>query len=197
MFVFVAAIAFVAACSSDSTDTSRATTAGTAGIDDGSGGGADPAAGTNASSGAAGAAGPASAELDLPSNSAELLPFLETGMYRDWQSEADFHVSSGPHGGQVRVYYSPKAAESLSAKRSAFPRGAATVKEATTDGVLSGWSVWVKVQNTSDEGNGFYWYEVVKQSPQNRVYADAIGSPVCTDCHSAGKDYLRSAGTFE
>jgi hypothetical protein len=57
--------------------------------------------------------------------------------------------------------------------------------------------VWIKVQSASNEGNGFYWYELVQGTPQDHVYADGLGSPVCTDCHAAGIDYLRSAGTFD
>lgn len=120
------------------------------------------------------------------------------GGYTTWHAEPGYHVSSGPHGGSVRVFYGPKAAAALTAKQARFPAGAATIKEAASaDGSLTGWSVWVKVQGDSDNGNGFYWYEVTLRTPSDRVYADALGSSVCVGCHAAGPDYLRSAGAFE
>jgi hypothetical protein len=122
---------------------------------------------------------------------------LEGGGYTTWHSEPDFHVSSGPHGRSVRVFYGPKAAATLTAKQSPFPAGAATIKEAASaNGSIIGWSVWVKEQDDSDSGDGFYWNEVVPSPPDNAEYADARGSTACVGCHSAG-DYLRSAGSFE
>jgi hypothetical protein len=177
-----------AACSeSDPGASAAAGSTGTAGFENTHSAGAS-AAGTSA------AQSDESSPFDAPDNSAELLPFLKAGGYASWQSEPEFHVSSGPHGGSVSVFYSPKAAAALTAKRSLFPAGAATIKEAASaSGSVVGWSVWVKVQDDSDSGSGFYWYEVTLRTPNDRVYADSRGSTVCVGCHSAGTDCLRSA----
>jgi hypothetical protein len=132
--------------------------------------------------------------LDVPDNGTELLHFLQADAYSTWHAEPNLHVSLGPHGDRVRTFYSPKAAAALSAKATTFPTGAAAIKEeATNDGTLVGWSVWLKVRAASDAGQGFFWYEI----NASHVYADALGSAACTGCHSAGQDYLRSPGTFE
>jgi hypothetical protein len=148
--------------------------------------------------GASGTSGDDPMPFDAPDNGLALLTFLRAGGYATWQSEPDFHVSSGPHGGVVRVFYSPRAAAALNAKQRVFPAGSATIKEsASANGSIIGWSVWVKVQGDSDSGNGFYWYEVTLGRQETRVAADSRGSSACIGCHSAGADYLRSAGTFE
>jgi hypothetical protein len=122
------------------------------------------------------------------------LAFLEAESYAGWNAEPDYHVSAGPHGDGVRVFYSPRAAAALEAQAETFPSGAAAVKELTSDSVLYGWAVWVKVQDDSDAGNGFYWYELIKPST---VYGDALGSTDCVYCHELGSDFLLSSGEFE
>jgi hypothetical protein len=127
-----------------------------------------------------------------------LLAFLDAKTYAGWAKEAEFHASTGPHGDAVRTYYSPKAALALKSGATTFPAGAATVKELTSGGSLYGHAVWVKVQDATDAGNGFFWYEVINQGGGKKsVYGNALGSGDCVGCHSAGKDYDLSTLPFE
>lgn len=142
--------------------------------------------------------GNAGSPLDAPDNAAALLPFLNAKQYSGWAKEAAYHASSGPHGDGVRVFYSPKAAAALKSGAATFPAGAAVVKEETSGGSLYGYSVWVKVQDSTDAGNGFYWYEIIHQGGgKDSIYGDARGSSDCVGCHSAGKDYDLSTRPFE
>lgn len=136
--------------------------------------------------------------LDAPEVEPALLAFLDAKQYSNWAKEADYHPSAGPHGDAVRVFYSPKAARALAGGAETFPAGAAAVKELSSEGSLIGWSVWVKVQDATDAGNGFYWYEVVRRSDgKESVYGNARGSRDCVPCHAGGKDYDLSTLPFE
>jgi hypothetical protein len=128
-----------------------------------------------------------------------LRPFLEKGDYDAWPAESDYHESDGPHGGGVRVFYGPKAAASLQANAEVFTRGSATIKELTSDGFLYGLAVWVKVSDDADEGNGFYWYELIKGNTpaEDLIYGDGLGHSDCVSCHADGPDYFLSSGQFE
>ncbi len=136
--------------------------------------------------------------LDAPSNAAELVAFLDAKKYSGWAKEAMYHQSSGPHGDGVRVFYSPKAAAALKSGATTFPAGAAVVKELSSGGSLYGHAFWVKVQDATDSGKGFYWYEVIHQGAgKDSIYGNALGSDDCVGCHSAGKDYDLSTMPFE
>jgi len=155
--------------------------------------GSDHGAGSSAGSGME-----AGALLDAPDSEQPLVEFLNAKEYAGWAKEAEYHPSTGPHGGAVRVYYSPKAAEALTAGAEAFPAGAAAVKELSSGGSLYGWSVWVKVQDSTDNGNGFFWYELIHHGGGNdSINGNARGSSDCVGCHRAGKDYDRSTLPFE
>ncbi|HEY3254248.1 MAG TPA: hypothetical protein VGJ91_09880 [Polyangiaceae bacterium] len=124
--------------------------------------------------------------------------FLQAKQYTSWAKEVEAHPSAGPHGEGVRVYYSPKAVQSLSSGARQFSAGAASVKELISGDSVYGYSVWVKVQDASDDGNGFFWYEVISHaSGADTVSGNARGSSACVGCHRAGKDYLRSTLPFE
>lgn len=165
------------------------------------GGGASGDAGGDASAGAetetageGGASGEGGADatgaLDAPDEEAALLAFLDSKSYAGWAKEAEPHASAGPHRGTVRVHYSPKAALARSSDAQTFPAGAASVKELMRDGSLYGYAVWVKVQDATDEGNGFFWYEIIEdENGEKSVYGNSLGSGVCVSCHSAGRDY--------
>jgi hypothetical protein len=160
------------------------------------GGAAGSDGGGSTAAGAAGSGGPAGA-LDAPDEAKALVAFLEARQYASWAKEADYHSSAGPHGGGVRVYYSPKAAAAVRSGAADLPAGAASVKELTNGGALYGYAVWVKVQDATDGGNGFYWYELIRQGGKDSVYGDARGSSDCVGCHSTGKDYNLSTLPFE
>lgn len=147
--------------------------------------------------GAAGDGGAASA-LDAPDEAQALVAFLEAKQYGEWAKEAEYHLSAGPHGESVRTYYSPKAASALNSDAPTFPAGAASVKELMSGGSIYGYSVWVKVEDATDGGNGFFWYELIHHGGGNdTVYGNARGSSDCVGCHSAGKDYSLSTLPFE
>lgn len=148
--------------------------------------------------GGAGGGGAASSGLDAPDNEQELVAFLDAKQYLGWAKEAEYHASTGPHGDAVRVYYSPIAALALTSGAATFPMGAASVKELTSGGSLYGWAVWVKVQDATESGHGFFWYEVIRQGPgKQTVYGNARGSDDCVGCHSGGKDYDLSTLPFQ
>lgn len=190
--------------------TEVAGSAGQAGHDASSGGDAsfggsaasDSGGADSAGDAAAGASGGPSSEgalsLDAPDEEQALLAFLEAKQYSSWAKEADYHASAGPHGGGVRVYYSPKAARALNSDASTFPAGAAAIKELSSGGSVVGWSVWVKVQDATDSGNGFFWYERVHHDgASDTVFGNSRGSRECVGCHQAGKDYDLSTEPFE
>jgi hypothetical protein len=138
-----------------------------------------------------------SSPLDAPANAAELDTFLELRSYLRWRAEPALHAGRGPHGSDVRVFYSPKATDALRAAATEFPRGAAVVKEIRAEN-SAGWAVWIKGADDSDGGNGFYWYElIVGVDGTRKVYGDAFGAPGCVGCHSSGRDFLLADGTFE
>lgn len=72
--------------------------------------------------------------------------------------------------------------------------GAAAVKEMFNgDGSLEGWAFMVKIHAASDEGRGWFWYEVTGQATAPIVVASGNGVEGCVSCHSfGGKDLLLS-----
>lgn len=184
-------------CSESAEDAPRGTVGAGAGGAPLGGASAGSGAGALAASGAAGV-GDAIAAFEAPDEAQALVAFLEAKQYAGWAKEAEYHLSAGPHGDGVRVYYSPKAATALNSGAATFPAGAASVKELTSSGSLYGYSVWVKVQDATDGGNGFFWYELIHHGGGNdTVYGNARGSSDCVGCHGAGKDYSLSTLPFE
>ncbi len=124
-------------------------------------------------------------EVLPPTNSDELLVWLQNGEYEWWPSDS-LHDSNGPHFGQVQTFFNPALHDSFEADEPMHPAGAATVKRLYGNGNATGWAVMVKIQDDSDNGNGWYWYEYYNGS----TYADGTGVGLCTNCHSGGKDYV-------
>ena len=124
----------------------------------------------------------------VPTNEAELIPWLEGGAYETWLTESGVHESSGPHFGGVRTFVDDCLAASLEAGATEHPPGSAAIKQLYGDGdAIVGYSVMVKVAaGTGDDT--WYWFERYGET----VYADAIGSELCTGCHGAGTDYFLS-----
>ncbi len=141
-----------------------------------------------ATTGCPGATTGCGASSDIPTNSDELLPWLEDGMYLDWPSESGIHdaTNGSPHG-RVRVFINGALDDSLTNAQPAHPMGAAAVKELYdgNDGFL-GWAVAVKTDADSMGGEGWYWYEKIGDN----VVADGNGVGLCTGCHSNGVDYF-------
>lgn len=146
---------------------------------------------SSSSSGGAAAEGGAAASSDVPAEPTALNAWLQTGAYKAWPHESAPHPSAGPHGGSVQTYINEALDASLAAGSAEHPKGAAAVKELFTSGTVSGWAVLVKTQDASEQGNGFYWYEVFDTAP-GASPIDGQGLGTCTGCHSSGSDYVRA-----
>lgn len=166
---FVAALP-LAACSTAASESDANASAGGPGDGDGQAG----------SGGNPGTGGATQFALEAPDNAAELVPWLEAGNYSSWISEADYHVSAGPHGDAVKVFYSPLAWQAVDAAEPISRPGGAVVKELTSGGSLYGWAVYVR-GNQQPGAASYYFYELIKPST---VYGNAYGSTECTGCHT-------------
>jgi hypothetical protein len=123
-----------------------------------------------------------------PTGAAALLPWLEAGEYLDWTAESAPHGSAGPHFGTVRTFVNGPLFDSLTAGSDPHPLDAAAVKELYGDGnEVLGWSVTVKVADGTG-GDTWYWLEYYSGT----TYADGVGDSLCTGCHEAGTDHVRS-----
>jgi hypothetical protein len=126
----------------------------------------------------------------VPASGPELFKYLQSGAYRSFAHESKVHPSQGPHG-DVIAYLNPILEGSLKANSEAHPPGAAAVKELYDENdLLYGWSVSVKTQEESDEGKGWFWYEVYSTTDGAGAIAGK-GEPTCTGCHSSGRDFVR------
>ncbi len=126
-----------------------------------------------------------------PTDGVALLKWLQAGSYRTWARESAPHKSLGPHPAQVIAHLNPVLDQSLAAKASAHPKGAAAVKELfDAAGKLSGWAVSVKTASDSDGGKGWYWYEILGTTAGANVVAQANGVPLCFGCHAPGQDFV-------
>jgi hypothetical protein len=123
-----------------------------------------------------------------PTEAAALRTWLESGTYLDWEAESAPHPGTGPHFGVVRVFVNDALFGSLSDDLPQHPNGAAAVKElyGNAASAVRGWAVMVKVQDDSDAGNGWYWFETF-----GTFSSGGIGIRGCTVCHSSGNDFVR------
>jgi hypothetical protein len=126
----------------------------------------------------------------VPTNAAGMNAFLQSKGYAAWAKESAPHPSTGPHGGMVLTYVDPTLEGSLAAGNAEHPVGSASVKELIAGGKVTGWAAYVKTQASSDQGKGWYWYEVFDAAPGARG-TEGQGNATCTGCHSRGKDYVR------
>jgi hypothetical protein len=150
-----------------------------------------PTTGDTSSTGDGGSTGDTSGAPNQlpPIESAEVLEkWLSEGSYKGWLNESKVHMSTGPHGGNVRTYVNDDLYVSLSNMSPMHPEGAATVKELYGGGVdeIIGYAVMVKVAPDSMGGDGWYWYERLDQT----TYADGTGVGLCSGCHVGGADYV-------
>ena len=116
-----------------------------------------------------------------------LAEWLQAGHYKTWQAESAVHGSAGPHFGKVRAFLNPALFDSMNTQREQHPRGAAAVKELYGDGdTVRGWAVAIKLASESSGGSNRYWYEIF----DNSTVRDDKGVPLCSSCHSTGRDYV-------
>ena len=127
----------------------------------------------------------------VPLGNDKLFSFLRAGDYKSFAAqESETHPSRGPHtrmGLPVRVFLDDKLDASLKAGNTEHPQGASAVKEMyDTQGNLSGWAVMVKTRPTSENGQGWFWYEVTSATDGSALAASGNGVPGCFACHASG-----------
>lgn len=175
----------------DPNSTSASTSSsGAGGMGQGGAGGAGGSGGQGGNGGNGGAGG--SSAIDVPATPPELFTFLQSKGYAGFAAESAPHPSTGPHGGPVRTFINEPLRLSLEAGSAEHPKGAACVKELydTAGTTLRGWAVFVKTEDASAGGQGFYWYEHFSTtSGENPAFAGQ-GLALCANCHVGGKDYF-------
>ena len=125
----------------------------------------------------------------------KLFSYLQKGTYKNFAAkESSMHPSTGPHtkiGLPVRVFLDPKMDASLRAGNASHPAGSGIVKEMyNANGNLQGWAVMVKTGANSDDGKGWFWYEVTSTTDGSAPVAVGNGVPLCFGCHTIGKDFV-------
>ena len=55
---------------------------------------------------------------------------------------------------------------------------------------LLGWAVMVKTQEDSAQGQGWFWYETTNTEDSSDIVGVGNGLPLCSGCHSTGKDFV-------
>jgi hypothetical protein len=126
-----------------------------------------------------------------PTEGVALLKWLQAGSYRKWPKESAPHRSMGPHKALVITYLNPTLDRSLESKAATHPKGSAAVKELLDEGgKLAGWAVSVKSSAESESGKGWYWYEQFGTTSSGSVVSQSHGEPLCSGCHTRGRDYV-------
>ncbi len=133
-----------------------------------------------------------------PQGAAALKTWLAEGSYKSWHCEAEKHAqrAPSPHGTN-RIC--SNAAISANAENVDYPKGAAAVKELwSSDGAkIDGYAVYIKIQDESDGGKGWYYYEENPALEPDGPIADGVGASDCVGCHSAaGKDATHPGHDF-
>lgn len=126
-----------------------------------------------------------------PTHADALHVYLRAGVYRNWTAEAAPHPGISAHGNN-RIFFNPVLVDTL-AKKTTHNQGAASIKELYSGDKLAGWAVSVKTQANSDNGNGWYWYEIYATTPGAKPLFQGKGNPTCTGCHSSGQDFIRAS----
>ncbi|WP_190808831.1 cytochrome P460 family protein [Flagellimonas sp. S3867] len=147
---------------------------------------------------------PEGLSLEIPLGKEELFAYLSSKKYREFKTqEKEKHPSQGPHtklGLPVKVHMNDMITNSLTVNNEEHPMGASIVKEMfNKEGELSGWAVMVKTQEATDNGNGWFWYEVTSIEDSNAIAAMGNGVVGCISCHNIGgnKDMVRTAFPFQ
>jgi hypothetical protein len=134
---------------------------------------------------------PAMSPSRVPLEVSTLFEYLKKGEYKKFKARAKgTHSGRGPHtelGLPVRVFYNNILASSLKAGNAVHPAGSTAIKEMfTAEGELQGWAVNTKTSDDTDEGRGWFWYEVTSGSDPNAIAAAGNGVTGCFGCHSNG-----------
>ena len=119
----------------------------------------------------------------MPSGRDALVEFAKSGEYLTWKAEPSPHQSTGPHGGDVRMFVNDALYASLKSGATTHPNGSVAVKALFTDGVRSGWAIDLK-----REDGEWVFYEGFE--PQLNQYYFEGTSNLCANCHKTGVDYV-------
>jgi hypothetical protein len=136
-----------------------------------------------------------------PQNGADVETWLAAGSYKSWHCEAAPHASRSPSPHHTDRVCSNDLASAFSGTGER-PKGTASVKElygADGGATIVGYAVSLKMADTSDNGNNWYWYERVPLDDDfahdsKGIAADGLGTDPtanaeCASCHSfAGHD---------
>lgn len=146
---------------------------------------------------------PEDLDIGMPLDKEGLFAFLNSKAYKNFTlQEKDKHSSEGPHtklGLPVKVFMNDVIATSLKANPVAeVPMGSIVIKEMYDESEnLSGWAVMVKTQEKTDEGKGWFWYEVSSTIDVNAIPAMGNGVIGCFSCHATGnQDMIRTSYPF-
>ena len=136
--------------------------------------------------------------LEIPLEKNQLFAYLKAGKYKVYSNqEKELHPSQGPHqklGLPVKVFINDILAKSLKEGNEEHPLGSVSVKEMyDEDSKLSGWAVFAKTHDKSNDGNGWFWYEVTDPEDSEKIAAIGNGVQGCVSCHAIGKDMVRTA----
>lgn len=141
---------------------------------------------------------PESSPSEAPLDEQALFKYLRSGRYRSFKAqESSTHPGRGPHteiGLPVKVFYNASLARSMKSGSSSHPSGATAIKEMyDASGELQGWAVMVKTGADTDDGRGWFWYEVTSATDSTAIAAVGNGVPGCISCHArGGTDLVRS-----
>jgi hypothetical protein len=136
-----------------------------------------------------------------PMGHTALEAWLATGVYKSWHCEAAPHAARSPSIHVFDRVCSNDAIASNASGTSAWPEGAASVKELydpSDTKTVKGYAVALKTQADSGNGANWYWYE---REITGTVLADGLGSTAtpmadCVSCHSAaGSDAAHTPTT--
>ena len=136
-------------------------------------------------------------DLGIPLDKDKLFAYLVSKKYQEFKNqETKLHPSLGPHtklGLPVKVFMNDKITESLKAGNTEHPMGSGIVKEMfDKNEKLAGWAVMMKTQDKSNDGTGWFWYEVTSVDDKNAIAAIGNGVKGCTSCHTIGNDMVRT-----
>jgi len=129
-----------------------------------------------------------SAQLPPTSNGGDVEAWLATASYKAWTCETASHpqIKVSPHG-KNRICSNALITGFTGAVGDERPKGSAAVKELYNDSdALVGYAVSVKLEDKSNGGANWYWYE---RTPSG-VAADGKGDTggaksICVSCHTA------------
>lgn len=128
-----------------------------------------------------------------PTETAQLVNWLNGGYYANWYKESKVHQSFGPHD-DVLVFYNDALEKSMKAGNKSHPVGSSSIKEQYKDGKHYGWSISIKIEEESASGDGWYWMETLDKKDLSQVVFAKMGEPACAGCHvrPGNKDMILS-----